>query len=354
MRAARFFANGVAVEDVEQEALPPGWVSLRVQACGICGSDLHAWSRLDLERGRIPGHEIAALADWTGADGDFGKFSDADADRVRELAGRMCVVDPRVACGGCDYCVAGARQLCRRGELIGITRPGGFAEYVAAPLENVHALPPDVTAREAVFVEPLAVVLHALRLARLEPQHQVLVLGGGSLGLLVAACARARVATVALSARYPHQRAIAASLGVTALADADLRAWATAHEPDVVIETVGGTATTLDDAVGSCRAGGRVIVLGLFEGRVPIDARALMLKELELIGSNTYGVTRRGSDFQAAIAWLPRLREDLASLATHAFPLERTEDALRIAADKRAGSIKVCLLVDEAGTTRAY
>jgi len=353
LRAARFFANGVVVEDVEPGALAPGWIRLEVQACGICGSDLHAWSRLSNESGRVPGHEIAARVPESFVGLEPEGAGSLDPVSLAPLRGRLCVVDPRVACGCCDFCRTGSPHLCRSGELIGVTLAGGFAEYVDVPLYNVHPLPVELSMREAIFAEPLAVAIRALAQARLAVETRVLVLGAGTLGLVVAQLARRLSEHVAVVGRHPHQLAAAQTLGVTALSESDADLWAREYEPDVVIETVGGRARTLERAIRCCRSGGRIAVLGLFSESVSLDVRELVVRELELVGSNTYGANSRGTEFATAVAWLPRLAPELRRLVTHVFPLERMRDALCLASDKSAGCIKVCVELDESAACGA-
>jgi len=324
VRQAHWGANGLELVELrEAPPLRPGWLRLRVLACGVCGSDLHALrgdARVSL--GLVPGHEIAGARD--------------------DSASALCAVEPRLWCGACAYCRAGERQLCREGRLLGVDEPGGFADFVDAPPECVHAVAPGIDAAVAALAEPLAVCVRALRRAQVVPTSRVLVLGGGSLGLLAGLLARDGAAETAVSVRHAHQREAARGFGVTALAESDVAAWARERAPDVVIETVGGRADTLARAVDCCAPAGRIAVLGLFApGAPPLDARTLALRELHVLGSNTYGTDARGSEFAAAVALLPRYRAELATLLTHRFELAQVREAFATAADKHTGAIKV-------------
>jgi threonine dehydrogenase-like Zn-dependent dehydrogenase len=298
-------------------------VRLRVAACGICGSDLHRWrGESPPQPGCVPGHEVSG---WVGA--------------------RLFAVEPRWCCGACALCRAGKPHLCRAGGIFGVDAAGGLAEWMDVPEYALHALPEGVDPVLASLAEPLAVAERAAERARIGRGDRVLVLGAGGVGLLCGLAARARGARVAISARYPEQRAAAARLGLTPLGEADAAAWSAAEPPVAVIETVGGRAPTLGEAIAACAPAGRVVVLGLFSGPAEIDALALMAKEVELIGSNTYG-HEHGSDFARGLTLLATHAAELAPLQTHRFPLRETAAAFRAAADKRSGALKV---VVEAG-----
>jgi len=328
VRQARWGAHGLELVELPgAPPLRPGWVRVRVRACGICGSDLHALrGDVPLPLGGVPGHEIAG---------------------VPEASDALCAVEPRLWCGSCAYCRAGERQLCLAGQLLGVDLPGGFADFVDAPPECLHPVPPGIEPAVAALAEPLAVCVRALGRARVRPESRVLVLGGGSLGLLAGLLARDRAAETAVVARHAHQREAARRFGVAALEEADVALWARERAPDVVIETVGGRADTLARAVDCCAPAGRIAVLGLFApGAPPLDARTLALRELHLLGSNTYGTDAHGSEFAAAVALLPRYRVELASLHTHHFALARVREAFATAADKHTGAIKVVVEPD--------
>lgn len=305
---------------MEPGPVAPGRVRLRVAACGICGSDLHRWrGEVAAGTGSVPGHEIAG---WLGDE--------------------LYAVEPRWRCGACALCGAGKPHLCRQGGIFGVDAPGGLAEWIDVPRYALHPLPPGIDPRLASLAEPLAVAVRGVERARLGRGDRALVLGAGSLGLLCGLVARERGARVAISARYPEQRAAAEHLGLLPLEEAGVSAWAAAEQPVAVIETVGGTARTLGDAIATCAAAGRVVVLGVFSAPARIDALELMSKELEVVGSNTYG-HEHGPDFARGIALLAPHAAELAALQTHRFPLREIDAAFRAAADKRSGTLKVVL-----------
>jgi threonine dehydrogenase-like Zn-dependent dehydrogenase len=319
--------GGIDVIDGEPPELPAGWVRLRVAACGICGSDIHSYEGGEGRvNGTAPGHEMTGTILDTAVGG---------------LPDSVFAVSPNVTCGRCEYCLTGRTNLCRRGGPgIGLGRNGGLAEYVDAPAANLVPVHPDVPAPLASLAEPLAVAGRGIRLAEVAPDSAVLILGGGTIGLMVALLARDRAANVAVSAR---QRALAEAIGVEALSPDDAVAWGKQHRPDVVIETVGGAADTINEGVRAAARGGTLIVLGTF-GTTSIDMLAAMLKEVRIIGSFAYGTGRRRPEFAAAVDLLPRYTRELPMLQTDTFALDDVDRAFACAMDKKTGSIKVTIV----------
>ena len=330
MRRAVWTKDGLdLVDDDEVVALEPGWVRLRVEACGICGSDLHFWhGHLRPQLGSSPGHELV------------GTVLDGPAD----LADVRYAVSPNVTCGACDFCRAGRTNLCGRGGPgLGLGRHGGLAEQIDAPLVNLAPIPDGVDAVTASLTEPLAVTVRGVGLARVAPAERVLVLGAGTIGLCAALVARDQAAEVAIAARHPHQRAAAERLGVTVLAEDEAIAWGKEHRPEVVIESVGGAADTLRDAIRVVARGGRVAILGSFSEPKSVDLQRVMMKEVALLGSFCYGAGEGGDEFTAAAQLTGRWRDELSALTTHQFPLDEVASAFATADDKSTGAIKVTL-----------
>lgn len=320
-----------------------GEVRLRVRACGLCGSDLHLHHLGLYTPGVVPGHEIAGVVDAVGPD-------------VEEPApGTSVAVEPLHGCGRCAWCREGRDPLCPEGAIYGVHRHGGFAEQVVVPARRCFALPPDLEPAVGALAEPLAVSLHGLRRAALEPGQRVLVLGAGSVGLLTLAAARwLGAGSVWISARHAHQAELARALGADRVLGEDeaspeaLAALTPAEAPHAVVETVGGRADTAAAAVAALRPGGTVSVLGLFTGRVALPPASLFAKEATLAWSNCYvrppAAAGGRADFAEAVAMLDAERERLAPLCSHGVPLAEAERAWSLAADKAAGVIKVTVL----------
>ncbi len=132
-------------------------------------------------------------------------------------------------------------------------------------------------------------------------------------------------------------------MGVTVLDEGDVRAWAKEHRPDVVVETVGGVADTVGDAVRAVRRGGRVVLLGSFNEPKAVDLQQLMMKEVALLGSFCYGTRGGEPEFTTAAKLTGRWRHELGAFATHQFALDDVVDAFATADDKSTGAIKVTI-----------
>jgi L-iditol 2-dehydrogenase len=340
MRAAIWDAGGaLRAAELPRPDPGPGEVRVRVRACGICGSDLHLRSAGFVREGLAPGHEFAGVVDALGPG-------------VEHLApGAAVAVEPLRSCGHCDECRRGLHALCASVQLLGVHDSGGFAEYAVVPAERVFPVPSDLDPRVAALAEPTAVVVRGLRRGGFVAGSRVLVLGAGSLGLLAVLAARALGAgEVWASARHEAQARLARELGAQRVlgegeaTPAELGR-ATRRAPvDLVLETVGGRADTLNAAAAAVRRGGAVAVLGMFLAPVSLDTLPLLLKEATLAWSYCYGRTAEPCEFATATRILADERERAARLTTHAVPLAEAERAFALAADRKGGAVKVSVI----------
>jgi len=278
MRAARLIEPGrMEIIEVPEPVPGPGDLLVRVEACGICGSDRHMF------RGEYPtawpvtlGHEFAGLIVAMGP--DVNGF--AVGDRVTG--------DPNIACGQCGFCRQDRPNLCENLAAIGVQRDGGFAEYVLVPAGQAARLPPNLDPLHGAFCEPVSCCLHAIDVGRIPPGGSVLILGGGVIGLLMVQLALlAGAGTVALSTRQAPRRQLALELGATHAIDPaygdDAFARALPGGADVVIECA-GVPETFEQALRLARRGGTVVVFGVVaQGEkamvIPFD---LLTRELRI------------------------------------------------------------------------
>ncbi len=323
------------LRDLPRPTPGPGEVLLRVWNCGVCGSDLHWFHGTSPVPGVCPGHEIA------------GEVVEVGRDVTAVAPGAHVAVEPLVVCGRCFSCRTGDYQLCRQFQIIGMMRDGGFAEYLATPDYTLYPLPGEMAWEVGALAEPTAVCVHALRLASVQLGQRVLVLGAGTIGLLSVMVAKAAGAgEIAITARHPQQAEMARRLGArrvfatTEDGERERIDYAYHHPVDVVVETVGGSADTLNDAILAVRPGGTVAVVGVFSGHPPCNALALLVKEVRLLGSLMYGRSGTRADFEVAVDVLaaqPLARE----LVTHRYELPAIQTAFETASDKTRGAIKV-------------
>lgn len=337
MQAA--FCRGVGklvVDAVERPTPGPGEVVVRVRNCGICGSDLHWFHDQMMIPAVCPGHEIA------------GEVADVGAGVGGLAAGDAVAVEGIASCGVCRYCVAGTYQRCMAIGVVGMTIPGGFAEYVKMPARHCFRVPAGVDFPTAALSEPLGVAVHGVRLADLEIGQRVAVLGAGTIGLMAVVAARAGGAgEIVVTARRPHQKAAALALGADRVVDEkDPEGFGdTLDAPvDLVIETVGGTADTLDTAAAVCRPGGTICVLGAFTKAPTFPALFVLAKELRIIGSFVYSRAGARADYDIVLDILRRRGKQIGeTLVTHRYPLAKISEAFQTASDKTTGAIKVTI-----------
>jgi threonine dehydrogenase-like Zn-dependent dehydrogenase len=333
MKAAVFGDGGsIGIKERDLPEPEPGWVRIAVTAGGICGSDLHVMhSALGNPKGIRPGHEIAGLIDATGD------------DTVIET-GTHVAVEPILGCGACHHCHVGRANLCGETRLFGIALPGGLAEYVCVPETLVHRLPEDLDKSSAALSEPMAVCVRGARIGRVSMGDRVVIIGAGTIGLLSILTARhAGAGEVLITARHPHQQALARALGADRVFDgaASLLAEVGDQHADVVVETVGGATDTLSEAVQIARTGGRIAVLGVFSGTPSIPGMPFFSKELTLAASNCYGREAELGDFALGAALATEHADLIRPLVTHTFSLDEVEKAFATAEDKSTRSIKV-------------
>ena len=272
MRALVFTAPGtVELLDVPEPDPAPGDVLVQVRVAGICGSELHGALRPGFRKPPlIMGHEFAGVS--------------ADGEAV--------VINPILSCGHCEECQRGLRHICRKREIIGVHRAGGFAERVAVPASALRPMPPGLSWEAAALIEPAANAVHAWNRAGGAAGARVAVIGCGAIGLLCAAVALSGGADrVDVSDLSPARLAAAQRLGAGAAG------LSLSGEYDVVMDAVGSAATRAQ-SVAHQRPGGVAVWLGLAEEDAGFDANALVRSEKRVLGSFAY----RDEEFAHAMA----------------------------------------------------
>ncbi|MFM0644620.1 alcohol dehydrogenase catalytic domain-containing protein [Paraburkholderia bryophila] len=269
-----------------------GEVVLKIDAVGICGSDMHAYHGHDPRRqpGLVLGHEFA------------GTVAASRAPHVP--VGLRVTGNPLITCGRCDYCLQGRDNLCVDRTMVGMTRPGAFAEYMSIPAASLIEIPPDMPATHAAMTEPAATALHALNLSmralsRPLPETRTLVIGGGAIGLLAALLLRS----------YGCRNVEMAEVNPLRRASAERHAGCRAFDPqttdtppnrfDFVLDAVGAKATR-KLSLSAVKPGGVIMHIGLLDWDSEIDMRKLTLAEISLLGTYTYSM----ADLRATVAAL--------------------------------------------------
>jgi threonine dehydrogenase-like Zn-dependent dehydrogenase len=344
MRAAiQTGIRSVEVRDIPEPVADAETGLIRVRTAGICGSDLHPYHERAEPQTLPAGHEVCGEVIHLPA-GYAGPARVGDLVAIDGILG--------AACGRCSYCQAGQTFHCpvRR------TAPsfgGGFGEIYKRRPSGFFPLPPGLTPEQGALVEPLAVGVHGVRWPRMPPGASVAIIGAGTIGLTTLIAARALGAgSVHITARHPHQAKLAAELGATtvltddpATATEQVRDLTAGLGADLVVETVGGHADTLNLAWDLVRPQGTVSVLGVFQGQIPVDLLKPLTREVWVTFPICYGVIDGLHDYEVAIELIASGRAPVEKLVTSRFPLEQAPEAFRTAADKSTGSVKVHLAV---------
>lgn len=313
MRAVAVAEAGTALEVVEvPDPTPaPDEVVLRVEACGICGSDLHLTEAFPLV-GLVLGHELCGTVVAVGSDVEGW----IEGDRAAGL--------PLATCGTCLACRSGRVRKCERTTMIGIERAGGYAEHIALPARSAFRLPDAVDAIRGALVEPLAIGLHAVERAGLRIHEDVLVIGAGPIGLTLAMWLRALGAgEVVVSDPVAGRRSLATRLGASATIDpaaGDVGtqfADCTGARPSLVIECV-GVPGMIQHAAQCAAVDGRVVVSGVCMAPDRIEPFPMMEKELDLRFAYYY----RTQDFERTISMLASERVDPTPMVTSEVDLD--------------------------------
>lgn len=328
--------------DLRRETAPdpapgPGEVIVKVHACSICGSDLHAYhgKHPRLTFPRVLGHEFA---------GEIVATRNGSAFQVGQ---RVCC-DIDLPCGTCGPCREGRSNICETLKTMGFDCDGAYAEYARVPEFNLYPLPGNVSFDQASAVQVLGISYHAVA-DRVKPKsgEKIAVIGAGPVGLGAALVARSMDAEITILDLLPYRLAMALTLGIPHAWNAregDLRERALAATGgrgfDRVVECVGGfQESTVADAARMVKRGGQITVVGTFpENKATIPIAYLKDREIDLNFS-------RGN-FRAFAPCLELIGSGTINpdlYISHRFPLGKAEDALRLLEARDVEAHKIVL-----------
>jgi L-iditol 2-dehydrogenase len=275
------------ITDLPLPAVGPGEVLVRVEACGICGSDVHGF---DGSTGRrippiVMGHEAAGTVETVGE----GVTKYKKGDRV--------TFDSTVYCGECQYCKRGQINLCDNRQVIGVScgdyrRHGAFAEYVVVPEQIMYPLPKDFSFNEAAMLEAVSVALHGVKVSQVAGGETALVIGAGMIGLLTLQAARAAGCARVFIADVDETRLnLAKQVGADetlhcsgAELVAEVMRLTGGNGVDIALEAVGRNET-VTGAINCTRKGGTVTLIGNIMPEVTLPLQKVVVKQLRLQGS---------------------------------------------------------------------
>lgn len=300
-------------DDLPIPTPPAGEALVRVERAGICGTDL------ELVKGYYPydgvlGHEFVGIVQ----------------EGPPDLLGQRVVGEINAVCGTCAACRRARPTHCEDRTVLGIVnRDGAFAEYLTLPVGNFLPVPDGIGLEEATFAEPLAAALQVLEQVHFQPTTRVLVVGDGRLGLLIAQVVAMTGSDLLVSGRHPRKLDILGARGISTTVEAD-------YEPgafDVAIECT-GSPEGFADARRAVRARGTIVMKSTYAGDLTVDASALVVDELTLIGS-------RCGPLAPALRLLAQDRIDVTSLIDARYPIDQGLAAMEYAG--REGVLKVVL-----------
>ncbi len=335
--------DDVRLEEVPVPEIGAGEMLVRVHTCGICGTDLKKISTGSHSAPRIFGHETSGVVAKVGAG-------------VREYAvGDRVMVFHHIPCRECYYCRHKTFAQCATYKKVGCTAGfeasgGGFAEYVRVMdwivRKGTVRIPDGVSFEQACFVEPVNTCLKGIETLCLLPDETVFVIGQGPIGLILAMLAKRAGARVITSDLYPARLTIAKSFGLNVTLDAakadagqTVRGMTEGRGADAVILAVGGSSL-IRPAMEAARPGGRVLLFAqTARGEATIDPAAVCVDEKTLLGSYSASVDLQ----EESVRFVMSREMDLERLISHRFPLERSVEALRLAAHPQPDSMKIII-----------
>ena len=344
MRAALYTgAKSIEITDTNIPEPADDEIIVKVLRAGICGSDLHSYRGQSL-RGRFEEWKKLGFADGHELVGQIV----AKGKNVTDFyVGDAITCEAVWHCGECQMCQSGSYHLCLKRTDLAWRGHGAFAEFAVLPASSIYRLPRELNPVKGALVEPLAAAYHAVQEAGNCLGKEVLVIGGGTIGLLVA---RVAVVTGAKSVgaivRYPHQAAIAEEFGVgiTSLDKFPTFETLKNNTPfmgfDVVIETT-GSDSGLQSAIELTRKGADVVLVGGYPAKTEVNLAPVVGKELKIKGSLCYGWRGIQRDFDEAIDLIKNGKVDVERIVTHTFPFNEINKAFETANDKTSGAVKV-------------
>jgi threonine dehydrogenase-like Zn-dependent dehydrogenase len=328
MKAAQYLKPHVLnIVTKDLRTLRDDEILVKVEACGVCGTDVHIVEGQSRSSPPVVlGHEYAGIIEGRGE------------KSLGLSVGQRVAVDPNIACGSCYYCRRGLVHLCMNLRALGVDIDGGMAEYSIVPAIQAYQLPAGMPVEASAFVEPVSCAVHGIDKAQIRVGDTVVILGGGTIGLIMLQLARsAGAARTVVVEPVAHKRAVAQHLGADFVlnpeetdpksAVLDL----TQVGADVVIECVGKPGT-MQLALDLARRGGVVEFFGVcpIGETIPVEPNQVYFKELTIVGSYVNPHT-----FARAITLLESGKVNINDFQIDRFPLDGVHDALTYQRESR-------------------
>lgn len=302
--------------------LRPRWALIRVRLTGVCHTDIEILRGYHQFRG-IPGHEFV---------GEVTDVEGVSAARRYHWLGKRVVGEINVSCSAynykplCDFCRRGLKTHCARRTVLGIVaHDGAFAEYLALPLENLHAIPANVPDEQAVFVEPLAAACQILDQIQVRKLPNAAVLGDGKLAQLIARVLKAAGVAVTLYGKHQSKLRLALRAGTaTRIVQGNATDLKRIKDSYRLVVEATGSPSGLILAQQITEPRGTLVLKSTFHGAAPVETWPTVVKEITVVGS-------RCGPFAKAIAHLRSRKIDPTPLISRTFPLKEAPEAIRYA-----------------------
>ena len=330
----------IEYREVDRPTLEDKEVVVQTKRIGVCGSDIHVFHGLHPYTSYpvVQGHEVSGIVAEVGS-------------QVEGLApGDKVTFTPQVTCGKCYPCTHGMYHICESLKVMGFQTGGAAQEYVAVDADKVLKVPENVTLDQAAMVEPISVAVRALSRAGEDLQGKnVLVLGAGTIGNLVAQVARAYGAKAVMAtdiSDYKLDKAKECGIDFVVnpdkedLSEAILRDFGP-DRADLILECV-GVQETVTQAIENARKGTTIVVVGVFSEKLEVDLGLVQDRELSLVGTLMY----QKRDYQRAIELVASGKLSLDAMITHRFPFEHYLDAYQTIEEAKDNIMKVMIALD--------
>ncbi|PWY94662.1 alcohol dehydrogenase [Aspergillus sclerotioniger CBS 115572] len=297
MKAVRFHGRGdVGIEEIEEPTCGKGQVKMRPAFVGICGSDIHEYSGGPVLVPEKP-HGITGDTLPVTLGHEFSGIVEEVGEGVNDISpGQRAVVRPTIFDRKCSSCKQGYEYCCENIGFIGLSGyGGGLAKYIVAPAEHFYSIPKNVSLEAAALVEPLAVAWHAVNISPFKPNDNVLVLGGGPVGIGVIQVLKLQGAkNIMVAELTANRKKFASGYGATHILDprevdvaAKVRELTNDMGADVIFDTA-GVEVALNGAIGACRTHGTIVNIAVWEKRPALRVNDLMYSEINYTGSALY------------------------------------------------------------------
>ena len=321
------------ISEIEKPTSKNGSVIFKVNACGICGSDIHYWAS-GSPVGLVMGHEFAGTVIDPGARTDL-----KAGDRVTGL--------PISPCGKCHPCITGNVQYCLNtwNEAVGLslTNPGGYAEFSSCRSDMIKKIPNGVSNEEACMVEPSAVSLHAVNLASIKLGEKVLIIGGGIIGLMAAEFAKLNGASyVALLETNPKRGKKSIKYGKV---DEYFDATDAKTISNLVTKTGGfdkvieccGVSAAVSEALMCVKPGGTIILVGVSIDAVSIPSALAVMREIKMQGAIAY----RPKEFDECLQLIASKKINVTKYIDDSIKLDQAQEAFERLTNGKDSAVKI-------------